>query len=50
MINKKALLAHLRARADHPKPIIGATYAGLATRIERGDFDEKEGGSADGEG
>jgi hypothetical protein len=39
-LDRPALLAHLRARAEHPKPIIAATYAGLVTRIERGDFDE----------
>lgn len=46
MINKKALLAHIKAKADHPKPIIHAVYSGLATAIERGDFDEKEGDSS----
>ncbi|WP_166789314.1 MULTISPECIES: hypothetical protein [unclassified Cryobacterium] len=40
MINKAALLAHIKAKAEHPKPIVYAVLTGLAMAIERGDFDE----------
>lgn len=42
MIDKTALLAHLRLKSDHPNLLIHAVLAGLATAIERGDFDTKE--------
>ena len=42
MIDKAALLAHIKAKADHPKLLIYAVLMGLATAIERGDFDEDE--------
>jgi hypothetical protein len=34
------LLAYLRARAEHPDPIVYAVLTGMAARIERGDFDK----------
>lgn len=42
MIDKAALVAHIKAKADHPNLLIYAVLAGLATAIERGDFDVKE--------
>ncbi|MBF4625524.1 hypothetical protein [Clavibacter sp. VKM Ac-2872] len=39
MIDTDRLLAHLRARADHPDAVLYAVFTGLAARIERGDFD-----------
>lgn len=43
MIDKEALLAHIREKAEHPNLLIHAVLAGLVTAIERGDFDtEKE--------
>lgn len=42
MIDKAALVAHLRAKAEHPNILIYAVMTGLATAVERGDFDEKE--------
>lgn len=39
MIDRDALLAHLRSRADHPDAVLYAVFTGLAARIERGDFD-----------
>lgn len=46
MIDKSALLAWLKDRADERTSIQGlvitAVYLGLITRVERGDFDEKE--------
>ncbi|MCU1408490.1 MAG: hypothetical protein JWM23_570 [Microbacteriaceae bacterium] len=41
-LDKAALLKHIRTRADHPKLIVYAVLMGLATAIERGDFDEEE--------
>jgi hypothetical protein len=41
-IDRARLLAHLRAKADHPNLLIHAVLTGLATPIARGDFDEKE--------
>jgi hypothetical protein len=49
-LDKRALLAHIKAKAKHPNLLIHAVLTGLATAIERGDFDEKEGGQTDGEG
>lgn len=43
MIDKTALLAWLREHAKTKVPMVGAIYAGLIARIERGDFDHKEG-------
>jgi hypothetical protein len=42
-VDKAALLAHLKKKADRPNLVIHAVLAGLATAIERGDFDETEG-------
>ena len=42
VIDKAALLAHIKAKADHPKLLVYAVLMGLATAIERGDFDEEE--------
>ena len=39
-LDRDALLAHLRAKSEHPNLLIHAVLAGLATAIERGDFDE----------
>lgn len=39
MIDKDALLAHIRGKAEHPNLLIHAVLAGLVTAIERGDFD-----------
>jgi hypothetical protein len=39
-LDKPRLLAHIKAKAEHPKPIVYAVLTGLATAIERGDFDE----------
>jgi len=47
-LDKAALLAHIKAKAGHPNLLIHAVLAGLVTAIERGDFDEKEGGQTDG--
>ena len=44
-IDKRALLAHIRhirAKADHRNLLVYAVLTGLATAIERGDFDEEE--------
>lgn len=42
MLDKQALLDYLRSHETHPKLAIYAIYAGLAERIERGDFDIRE--------
>lgn len=42
-VDKGALLAWLSKRATSSEPLIVAVYQGLADRIRRGDFDEKEG-------
>ncbi len=42
MIDKEALLAHIKEKAEHPSLLIHAVLAGLATAIERGDFDRKD--------
>jgi hypothetical protein len=39
-LDKPRLLAHIKARADHPKLVVFAVLTGLAVAIERGDFDE----------
>lgn len=45
MIDKVALIAHIRARADKQASLpAAAVLDGLAVAIQRGDFDEKEGG------
>ena len=41
-LDKPRLLAHIKAKADHPKPIVYAVLTGLAMAVERGDFDEPE--------
>ena len=41
-LDKRALLAWLRSHAEHPELVVYAVLTGLAGRIERGDFDEKE--------
>lgn len=42
-VDKARLLAHLKAKANHPNLIVHAVLAGLATAVARGDFDtEKE--------
>lgn len=43
MIDKARLVAHIKAKAEHPNLLIHAVLAGLAVALERGDFDEKEG-------
>ena len=40
-LDKRALLAHIKAKADHPNLLIHSVLAGLVTAIERGDFDEQ---------
>lgn len=40
-LDKAALLAHLKAKAAHQNLLIHAVLSGLATAIERGDFDEE---------
>jgi hypothetical protein len=40
VIDKAKLLAHIKQKADHPKLLVYAVLMGLATAIERGDFDE----------
>lgn len=42
MIDKDKLLTHIKAKADHPQLLVYAVLMGLATAIERGDFDAKE--------
>jgi hypothetical protein len=49
VIDKARLLAHIKAKADHPQLLVYAVLTGLATAIERGDFDEKEGRNTDGD-
>lgn len=39
-VDKAMLLAHLRAKAEHNNLIVHAVLTGLATAVERGDFDE----------
>lgn len=39
-LDKAHLLAWLNSRTDARSPVVGAVYAGLITRIERGEFDE----------
>lgn len=41
-LDQAALLAYLDQRADIRSPVVGAIFEALATRIRRGDFDEKE--------
>lgn len=41
MIDKARLLAHIKRKAQHPSLLIYAVLMGLATAIERGDFDEE---------
>lgn len=43
MIDKAALLAWLRERAEVRDPLVGAVYQGLAERIVRGEFDQEGG-------
>lgn len=42
MIDVERLKAWLAERSQHHTPIVGAVYAGLLSRIERGQFDEEE--------
>ena len=42
MINAATLIAWLRDRSNAKSPVVGAIYAGLAARIERGDFNQEE--------
>lgn len=44
MIDKARLLAWLKERTTAKSPVVGAVYAGLITRIQRGDFDERKEG------
>jgi hypothetical protein len=46
VIDQAALVAHIKERAAHPNLLIHSVLAGLATAIERGDFDIQEGGDA----
>ena len=39
-IDREKLLAHIKAKADHPQLLVYAVLTGLAAAIERGDFDE----------
>jgi hypothetical protein len=45
-LDRARLLAHIKEKADHPQLLVYAVLTGLATAIERGDFDEKEGGKS----
>lgn len=47
MIDRERLVVWLRERAASQGLVLGAVYAGLVTRVERGDFDSE---SNDGEG
>jgi len=42
-LDKKQLLMHIRTKAKHQNLLIHAVLIGLATAIERGDFDEIDG-------
>lgn len=42
VIDKDALLAHIREKAEHPNLLIHAGLTGLVTAIVRGDFDRKD--------
>jgi hypothetical protein len=42
VIDKDALLAHIRGKAEHPNLLIHAVLMGLVTAIERGDFDTEK--------
>ena len=44
-IDKAALLAAMKAKADRFPLVAAAVLDGLATAIKRGDFDEKESNS-----
>lgn len=39
MIDKDALVTHIKTKAGHPNLLVHAVLAGLVTAIERGDFD-----------
>lgn len=44
MIDKKKLIEWVTEHAEtHTVPLVAAIYAGLAQRLERGDFDMEEG-------
>jgi hypothetical protein len=43
VIDKAALVAHIKAKAEHPNLLIHAVLAGLVAAILRGDFDREEG-------
>jgi len=42
-LDKPRLLAHIKARAEHPKLVAHAFLMALHTAILRGDFDEPAG-------
>lgn len=42
MIDQARLLAWLKERTTAKSPVVSAVYAGLITRIQRGDFDERK--------
>lgn len=42
-IDKGKLLTWLGDRSNRTAAVVGAVYAGLVTRIERGEFDEESG-------
>jgi hypothetical protein len=45
MLDTRALVAHIKARANAQASLVAAAVLdGLATAIERGDFNQKEGG------
>lgn len=49
-LDKARLLAHIKSRANAQASLVGAAVLdALATALERGDFNEKEGGETDGE-
>lgn len=39
MMDKEKLLAWLRSHEQHTNILISSVYAGLAERVQRGDFD-----------
>lgn len=42
VVDQERLLAWLKERTTATSPVVGAVYAGLITRIQRGDFDERK--------
>lgn len=45
MIDRERLISWLHDRANARSALVGAVYAGLADRIERGDFDNNREGN-----